>query len=96
MASALRPSLRLRSAARLPVARSLSTTAHLRASEKPYFSNEPSAPKVATAIPGPNNKKATAELNNVFDVRSINMLTDYTKSTGNYIADTDGNLLLDV
>ena len=96
MASVLRPSLRLRSAARLPVARSLSITAQLRAAEKPYFPNEPTAPKVSTAIPGPKNKAATAELDKVFDVRSINMLTDYTKSTGNYISDLDGNLLLDV
>lgn len=96
MASVLRPSFRLRSAARLPLARSLSTTPHLRAAEKPYFPNEPTAPKVATAIPGPNNKHATAELDKVFDVRSVNMLTDYTKSNGNYIADLDGNLLLDV
>ena len=38
---------------------------------------------MATDVPGPNNKKATAELDEVFDVRSLNMLTDYTKSTGN-------------
>lgn len=96
MASAIRPSLRLRSAARLPVARALSTTPSLRAAEKPYFSNEPNGPKLATAIPGPKNKAATAELDKVFDIRSLNMMTDYTKSNGNYIADLDGNVLLDV
>lgn len=79
--SALRPGLKLRSFARLPAARSLSTTP-LRAAQ-PYFSNEPSGPTVSSAIPGPNNKKAAAELNEVFDVRSLNMLTDYTKSIGN-------------
>lgn len=83
MASLVRPSLRLRSAARLPLARSISSTPNLRASEKPYFSNEPAAPKVATAIPGPKNKAATAELDKVFDVRSLNMLADYSKSFGN-------------
>lgn len=96
MASAIRPCLRLRSAARLPVARALSTTPHLRAAEKPYFSNEPAGPKLTTAIPGPKNKAATAELDKVFDIRSLNMMTDYTKSNGNYIADLDGNVLLDV
>ena len=82
MASLYRSSLRLRSVARLPAARALSTTAQLRAA-KPYFPNEPAAPTVATAIPGPKNKAAMAELDKVFDVRSLNMLTDYSKSIGN-------------
>ncbi|KAJ6034581.1 hypothetical protein N7460_008756 [Penicillium canescens] len=96
MASVFRASTRLRSAARLPAARSLSTTASLRASEKPYFPNEPTAPSVSGAIPGPKNQAAAAELDKVFDVRSLNMLTDYNQSIGNYIADLDGNKLLDV
>lgn len=83
MAALFRSSLRLRSAARLPAARTITTTPHMRASEKPYFPDEPTAPKLATAIPGPNNKAATAELDKVFDVRSINMLTDFSKSIGN-------------
>lgn len=36
------------------------------------------------------------ELHKVFDTRSLNMMTDYKQSYGNYIADLDGNLLLDV
>lgn len=96
MASVLRNSTKLRAAARIPATRALSTTARLRAAEKPYFANEPSAPTVQTAIPGPKNKAAAAELDEVFDVRSLNMLADYTKSVGNYIADLDGNQLLDV
>jgi 4-aminobutyrate aminotransferase/(S)-3-amino-2-methylpropionate transaminase len=32
----------------------------------------------------------------VFDTRSLNMLANYEKSYGNYIADPDGNVLLDV
>jgi 4-aminobutyrate aminotransferase/(S)-3-amino-2-methylpropionate transaminase len=83
MASVFRASTRLRSAARLPAARSLSTTASLRASEKPYFPNEPTAPSVSGAIPGPKNQAAAAELDKVFDVRSLNMLTDYNQSIGN-------------
>lgn len=77
---ALRPSLRLRSFARLPATRTITTTPQLRAA---YFPNEPSGPKMAIAFPGPSNKKATAELDEVFDVRSLNMLTDYSKSNGN-------------
>ena len=83
MTSVLRCSPKLRTAAHMPAVRTLSTTARLRAAEKPYFPNEPTAPSVQTAIPGPKNKAATAELNEVFDVRSLNMLADYTNSVGN-------------
>lgn len=57
---------------------------------------EPSAPSVKTEIPGPKAKEQIADLDKVFDTRSLNMLTDYTQSIGNYIADPDGNKLLDV
>ena len=59
--SALRPGLKLRSFARLPAARTITTTAPLRAAQ-PYFSNEPSGPTVSSAIPGPNSKKAAAAI----------------------------------
>lgn len=62
----------------------------------PYFNNEPSGPSVTTSIPGPVSKKAIDELDSVFDTRSLNMICDYEKSVGNYIADLDGNMLLDV
>lgn len=96
MASLVRAGSTLRSVARVSAARTLTTTAHLRAAEKPYFPNEPKAPKVVCDIPGPNNQKAAAELLEVFDIRSLNMLADYEKCIGNYIADLDGNMLLDV
>jgi len=60
------------------------------------FPDEPSGPILKTAIPGPESKKAIEDLHKVFDTRSLNMLADYTKSYGNYIADLDGNVLLDV
>lgn len=60
------------------------------------FVNEPAGPTVKTAIPGPQGKKAIEDLYEVFDTRSLNMLADYTKSAGNYLADLDGNVLLDV
>ncbi|KAF7719563.1 4-aminobutyrate aminotransferase [Penicillium ucsense] len=96
MASVLRCGSKLRTAAHMPAARALSTTARRAANEKPFFPDEPAAPTVSTPIPGPKNKAAAAELDEVFDVRSLNMLADYHKSIGNYIADLDGNQLLDV
>ena len=81
--------------------RSYSSAAALKtssssSSEQPYFPNEPAGPTVKTAIPGPKSKKAIAELDKVFETRSLNMLANYQKSVGNYIADLDGNVLLDV
>lgn len=64
--------------------------------EQPFFPDEPEGPTVKTAIPGPQSKKGIAELDKVFDTRSLNMLANYQKSYGNYIADPDGNVLLDV
>ncbi|KUI65332.1 4-aminobutyrate aminotransferase [Cytospora mali] len=57
---------------------------------------EPSAPSIKTEIPGPKAKEQIADLDKVFDTRALNMLTDYKASIGNYIADPDGNVLLDV
>lgn len=61
-----------------------------------YFSNEPYGPQIHTPIPGPKSKKAIEDLDRVFDTRSLNMLANYQNSFGNYIADLDGNVLLDV
>lgn len=61
-----------------------------------FYQWEPEAPSVKTEIPGPKAREAIAKLDKVFDTRSLNMLTDFTKSKGNYIADPDGNVLLDV
>ena len=64
--------------------------------EQPFFPDEPTGPMIRTAIPGPESKKAIAELDRVFETRSLNMMTNYQNSYGNYIADMDGNVLLDV
>ncbi|KAI3337353.1 aminotransferase class-III-domain-containing protein [Xylariaceae sp. AK1471] len=61
-----------------------------------FYSGEPEGPVVKTDIPGPKAQEYIAKLDKVFDTRSLNMLADYTKSTGNYIVDPDGNTLLDV
>lgn len=70
-------------------------TASVRAMSS-FYDWEPKGPSVKTEIPGPKSKAAIAELDKVFDTRSLNMLTDYSKCAGNYIADPDGNVLLDV
>jgi 4-aminobutyrate aminotransferase / (S)-3-amino-2-methylpropionate transaminase len=64
--------------------------------EQPFFPDEPAGPVVKTAIPGPKSKQAIEELDRVFDTRSLNMIANYKQSFGNYIADLDGNVLLDV
>lgn len=65
-------------------------------SAKPFYEGEPAGPTVLTEFPGPESKKHIERLHEVFDTRSLNMLTDYQKSFGNYIVDPDGNVLLDV
>lgn len=67
-----------------------------QAVDLPYFPDEPHAPIVRTSIPGPKSKEAILKLDKVFDTRSLNMMANYQDSYGNYIADLDGNVLLDV
>ena len=64
--------------------------------EAAFFPDEPMGPMISTPIPGPKSQKAIAELDRIFDTRSLNMLANYQQSYGNYIADPDGNILLDV
>jgi len=94
MAGLLRTAGRAR--VRLPRA-TCSTALHPRhASAAAFFPDEPAEPIVKTAIPGPRSKEEIERLSRVFDTRSLNMMADYSKSYGNYIADLDGNVLLDV
>ncbi|GMM31498.1 hypothetical protein DAMA08_042430 [Martiniozyma asiatica (nom. inval.)] len=60
-----------------------------------YFPEEPTAPEVKTAIPGPASQAQLAELSKVYDTKAAYFVTDYYKSLGNYIVDADGNKLLD-
>jgi len=64
--------------------------------EQPLFPDEPTGPVMRTQIPGPEGKKAIAELDKVYETRSLNMMCNYQNSFGNYVADLDGNVLLDV
>lgn len=63
---------------------------------KTFYDGEPEGPTVKTPIPGPKSAQIIKDLDPVFDTRNLNMITDFTKSHGNYIADPDGNVLLDV
>ncbi|KAF7553096.1 hypothetical protein G7046_g7189 [Stylonectria norvegica] len=98
--SALRAARALRPlTSSLAARRSFATSATHRAAAtglaKALFVGEPNGPTIKTEIPGPESKKHIEELNAIFDIRALNMMTDYTKSSGNYIADPDGNVLLD-
>ncbi|KAG8532072.1 uncharacterized protein KY384_003709 [Bacidia gigantensis] len=107
MASLLRASSRLHPFSHFNPIRYITSTSKQGASaaaasvqesngEHAFFPDEPQHPTVRTAIPGPQSQKAIAELDKVFDTRSLNMLANYRNSFGNYIADPDGNVLLDV
>jgi 4-aminobutyrate aminotransferase/(S)-3-amino-2-methylpropionate transaminase len=108
MASSLRSARCMRPAFARPIARHVPTAAcrnYAAAAasakvadigEKTFFPDEPAGPTIQTAIPGPKSTKAIERLGEVFDTRSLNMMADYQRSYGNYIADLDGNVLLDV
>lgn len=60
------------------------------------FPDEPSVPQLKTEVPGPIGTQLNKNLGDVFDNRAAYFVTDYYNSIGNYIADADGNKLLDV
>ena len=108
MTSILRTSSRSLAFLRPSTARPITTTTKTAArmataqlaeqapSEQPFFPDEPFKPHMRTTIPGSESKKAIESLDKVFDTRSLNMMVNYQNSFGNYIADLDGNVLLDV
>ncbi|KAJ8725637.1 hypothetical protein PYW08_003820 [Mythimna loreyi] len=56
---------------------------------------EPSGPIVKTEIPGPKSKALLKDMDAIQQCGSVQLFTDFEKSAGNYIADADGNVLLD-
>ena len=58
--------------------------------------NEPKGPIIKTAVPGPKSQEMYSDLNKLVNAGAVTFFADYEKSTGNYIADADGNMLLDV
>lgn len=59
------------------------------------LSQQPTAPRINGPFPGKAAKAAAEKLNHVYDTRNLNMVVDYKKSFGNFIADPDGNIFLD-
>lgn len=60
------------------------------------FKVEPAKPIVKTNIPGPQSLALIDELDTTTqDSRTIKFFTDFEKSAGNYVADADGNMILD-
>ena len=60
------------------------------------FPNEPEAPVIKTAIPGPMTKEWIQELGKNTCALLTHFALDLDESCGNYSADTDGNKYLDV
>lgn len=77
----------MRSISRFPLpylrARRFPASSSSRSIHTVFFSDEPTGPTVVSPIPGPKNKAAAADLQPVFDIRSLNMFADYSKSIGN-------------
>ncbi|RKO98123.1 hypothetical protein CXG81DRAFT_13370 [Caulochytrium protostelioides] len=61
------------------------------------FADEPAEPRMHTsAVPGPRSKSLMDGINTLQDQRAVYFVQDIDKSIGNYIADADGNLMLDL
>ncbi|KAG8222857.1 hypothetical protein J437_LFUL003502 [Ladona fulva] len=69
---------------------------NVSAAAQPLVAGEPEKPVIITEIPGPQSKKLLNELNLLQQSGSVSLFGDYDKSIGNYLADADGNVLLDL
>lgn len=57
---------------------------------------EPELPIVHTKIPGPVSIESINRISKIQQSGAVNFFVDYEKSTGNYIADADNNMILDL
>ena len=62
----------------------------------PLVPGEPSGPRMVTPSPGPISKAHKRDLDRIQNTAAIHFFCDYQKSIGNYLADVDGNVYLDV
>uniref|UniRef100_A0A0B7ARR8 (S)-3-amino-2-methylpropionate transaminase n=1 Tax=Arion vulgaris TaxID=1028688 RepID=A0A0B7ARR8_9EUPU len=69
---------------------------HASYSVAAFPKEEPSSPLVVTQVPGPQSQALTKELDQMQNTDAVQFFVDYQKSVGNYIADVDGNYLLDL
>ncbi|GAA5975502.1 hypothetical protein JCM5350_002633 [Sporobolomyces pararoseus] len=91
----VRASKLARSTPRALIARTYATEASFASSS--IFPSEPTSPNVKTsAIPGPKSLEASKVIDSFQDNRTHVVVADYAKSQGNYLADVDGNEMLDV
>ena len=57
---------------------------------------EPDGPKMLTSSPGPLSIAYKRELDAIQNTGAVHFFCDYESSVGNYLADVDGNVYLDV
>jgi len=56
---------------------------------------EPEGPHMVCDVPGPKSRALHSELSQIQAMDSVHFFADYNSSLGNYIADVDGNVMLD-
>uniref|UniRef100_A0A7S1KUR6 Uncharacterized protein n=1 Tax=Percolomonas cosmopolitus TaxID=63605 RepID=A0A7S1KUR6_9EUKA len=62
-----------------------------------YLENEPQHPKlVSNSFPGPKSEEILSKLSGLMDTRHMIASMDVSSSYGNFLADADGNMFLDV
>jgi len=62
----------------------------------PLVPSEPDGPSMVTTCPGPVSQACKRDLDRMQNTGAVHFFCDYQKSIGNYLADVDGNMYLDV
>ncbi|KAL8623439.1 hypothetical protein ACOMHN_058885 [Nucella lapillus] len=62
----------------------------------PEMGKEPAEPCMRTTVPGPRSAQLKKELDQIQNTGAVHFFVDYKNSRGNYVADVDGNVMLDV